>query len=70
MPYMTDNRAALKFSRTSRFDEYTADELSQLAAKALLPEKLVLDTALELFYKHWQAEKTNLPLSGEVIQGY
>ena len=45
--------------------------LSHLAAKALLPEKLVLDTAREtvaLFHQYWQAEKANLPLSTEVVQ--
>jgi serine/threonine-protein kinase HipA len=70
IPYIPDGSAALKFSRTKRFDEFSKDELSHLAAKALLPEKLVLDTAREtvaLFYQHWQAEKANLPLSADVI---
>ena len=42
-----DREAALKFSRTRRFDLYSEDELSHLAARALLPEKLVPDTARE-----------------------
>ena len=70
IPYIPDGSAALNFSRTRRFDEFSEDELSHLAAKALLPEKLVLDTAREtvaLFYQHWQAEKANLPLSADVI---
>ena len=70
IPYIPDGSAALNFSRTRRFDEYSEDELSHLAAKALLPEKLVLDTAREtvaLFYQHWQVEKANLPLSADVI---
>ena len=69
--YIKDNEAALKFSRTKRFDRYSEDELSHLAAKALLPEKLVLDTAREtvaLFHQYWDAEKTNLPLSGDAIR--
>ena len=69
--YIEDNEAALKFSRTRRFDRYSEDELSHLAAKALLPEKLVLDTAREtvaLFLQHWSAERTSLPLSGEAIK--
>jgi len=69
--YVRDDTAALKFSRTKRFDRFTKDELSHLAGKARLPEKLVLDTAREtvaLFYQHWQAEKANLPLSADVIQ--
>jgi serine/threonine-protein kinase HipA len=71
IPYLPDSKAALSFSRTKRFDEFSEDELSHLAAKALLPEKLVLDTAHEtiaLFHQHWRAEKENLPLTGEVIQ--
>ena len=69
--YIKDGEAALKFSRTKRFDRYSEDELVHLAAKALLPEKLVLDTAREtvaLFHQHWHAEKSNLPLSGDVIK--
>ena len=69
--YIKDNEAALKFSRTRRFDRYSRDELSHLAAKALLPEKLVLDTAHEtvaLFHQRWREEKANLPLSGDVVR--
>ena len=69
--YIKDGEAALKFSRTKRFDRYSEDELSHLAAKALLPEKLVLDTAREtvaLFHQRWGAEKANLPLSGDAVR--
>ena len=69
--YIPDEKAALNFSRTKHFSEFSADELAHLAAKALLPEKLVLDTAHEtvaLFHQLWQAEKTNLPLTKEIIQ--
>jgi serine/threonine-protein kinase HipA len=71
IPYIPDRKAALNFSRTRRFDEYSEDELAHLAARALLPEKLVLDTAREtvaLFHQHWRAEKTNLPLSADAIE--
>ena len=69
--YIPDGKSALKFSRTKSFTEYSEDELSHLAAKARLPEKLVLDTAREtvaLFHQHWHAEKANLPLSAEVVR--
>jgi len=69
--YIEDEKAALNFSRTKRFDEFTFDELKHLAARALLPEKMVLDTAIEtiaLFHEHWQKEKTNLPLHSNVIE--
>jgi serine/threonine-protein kinase HipA len=69
--YLPDEEAALKFSRSRRFADFDEDELRHLAAKALLPEKLVLDTAREtvkLFHKHWQAAKGNLPLSSDVVR--
>jgi serine/threonine-protein kinase HipA len=64
IPYKADTEAALKFSRTKRFDAFTLDELSHLAAKARLPEKAVLETAretVERFQQAWAAEKRNLP---------
>lgn len=70
IPYIPDPNAALHFSRTKRFDEYSEDELSHFAAKARLPEKLVLDTAretVERFHEQWKREKANLPLSAAVI---
>lgn len=69
--YLPDEKAALKFSRTKRFSEYTIDELAHLAAKARLPEKLVLETAratLELFHQIWAAEKKHLPMEEGVIK--
>jgi serine/threonine-protein kinase HipA len=69
--YVPEPRAALNFSRTKRFDGLTRDELQHFSAKALLAEKLVLDTAREtvaLFHQHWSAEKTNLPLSSAVVR--
>ncbi len=69
--YIQAGKSALKFSRTKSFTEYSEDELSHLAAKARLPEKLVLDTAREtvaLFHQYWHAEKANLPLAAEVVR--
>lgn len=68
--YIPDGEAALNFSRTKRFDRFSEDELSHLAAKARLPQRLVLDTArdtVELFHQHWRAEKANLPLETRVV---
>lgn len=70
--YVPDGRAALKVSRTARFDEFSEDELRHLAARARLPEKIVLDAAhetVESFHQHWQAEKKNLPLSAAARSG-
>jgi serine/threonine-protein kinase HipA len=69
--YIKDESAALTVSRSKRFDSFTEDELSHLAAKAMLSEKLVVDTARETvarFHQHWQAEKGNLPLATSVIE--
>ncbi len=71
IPYIADDTAALKFSRTKRFDGFSEDELSHLAAKARLPEKLVLDTAREtvsLFHQHWDVEKASLPLAVDTVR--
>ena len=71
IPYIADKEAALKVSRSKKFTDFTMDELSHLAAKARLPEKLVLDTAEEtvsLFHEIWKKEKNNLALSSDVIE--
>ena len=69
--YIGDDNAALKFTRTKRFDELTVEELSRLADKALLPQQLVLDAArktVALFHEHWAKEKKNLPMPDVVVQ--
>jgi serine/threonine-protein kinase HipA len=69
--YLADDKAALKVSRTKRFDAFSMDELSHMAAKARLPEKLVLDTADETvahFQDVWRKEKNNLALTSDMIE--
>ncbi|WP_428102168.1 type II toxin-antitoxin system HipA family toxin [Candidatus Rariloculus sp.] len=69
--YIPDDTAALKVSRTKRFDGFSEDELSHLAARARLPAKIVLDTARETvaqFHERWQAEKNNLPLAAHAVK--
>ena len=71
IPYIPGDEAALKFSRTKRFDEFSEDELAHLAARAQLPEPLVIDTAretVELFHQYWRTEKQNLPLTQQIIR--
>jgi serine/threonine-protein kinase HipA len=72
IPYMKgEDTAALNYSRTKKMAEFDADELRHLAAKALLPEKLVIDTAAETvqrFRQAWQAEKGHLPLAHNVVE--
>ena len=69
--YIPDDKAALKVSRTKRFDGFSEDELSHMAARARLPKKIVLDTAREtvaLFHERWHAEKNNLPLAADAVK--
>ncbi|CUB03577.1 type II toxin-antitoxin system HipA family toxin [Marinomonas fungiae] len=70
IPYIPDDSASLKVSRSKKFSDFTLDELSHLAAKAMLPEKLVLDTAKETvagFHEIWAKEKAHLPLTKSMI---
>lgn len=70
IPYIAgEDTAALNFSRTKKMAKLDTDELRHLAAKALLPEKLVIVTAAETvqrFRQVWEAEKRNLPLAATV----
>jgi serine/threonine-protein kinase HipA len=68
--YIPDEKAALTYARTRRMDRFSRDELTYLADKARLPEKLVLDTAAETvarFHATWKSEKGNLPLSRDLV---
>ena len=71
IPYIErEDTVALNYSRTKKMAALSKDELSHLAAKAELSEKLVLDTAqeaVERFRAVWAAEKANLPLAGNVV---
>lgn len=71
LAYIPDDRAALKVSRSARFDAFTFKELSHLAEKARLPRQLVLDTAsetVERFRQVWAAEKQHLPMASSVME--
>lgn len=69
LAYIPDDKAALKFSRTARWDGFNDDELSHLAAKAGLPERLVIGIAretVERFRDVWAKERGHLPLHAEI----
>lgn len=71
IPYIPDDSASLKVSRSKKFSDFTLDELSHLAAKAMLPEKLVLDTAKQTvagFHEIWAKEKAHLPVTKSTIE--
>jgi serine/threonine-protein kinase HipA len=70
IPYIADDKMALNYSRTKKMAEFSKDELSHLAAKARISEKLVLDTAAETvqrFKQIWADQKTQLQLDKKVI---
>ena len=69
--YIPDEAAALKVSRTKRFDAFSEEELAHMAARAHLPKRMVLETALETvarFHEQWQAQKKNLALQTDAIK--
>jgi len=71
IPYIPNDAAALNVSRDKAFDTFSADELSHFAAKAAIPEKLVLETASETvvrFRERWEGEKNHLPMSKDVVE--
>lgn len=71
IPYIPGDQAALNFSRTRDFTEFTWDELEHLSAKAGLPTTLVLATAREtvdLFKEKWASEKRHLPMKKDVLE--
>ena len=71
IPYLPDDRAALKYSRTKLMAELSVDELKHLAAGARLSEKRVLAVArqtVDRFKDAWAAEKANLPLARNVVE--
>lgn len=70
IPYIPNDALALKVSRSKSFTDFSTDELAHFAAKAALPEKLVLDTARDTvvrFREVWGKEKRHLPMHDEVV---
>lgn len=69
--FLPDEAMALKFGRSKRWTDTTRDALQYYAAKAGLPERLVLKSAKETidrFRQVWKQEKNNLALSRTAIQ--
>jgi serine/threonine-protein kinase HipA len=71
IPYIADDKMALNYSRTKKMTEFSKDELTHLAAKAKISEKLAVDTAAEIvqrFKKIWSERKGDLPLDKKVVE--
>ncbi len=70
--YIGDENMALNFVKSKRMAELSLEQLSYFAAKAGLPEKLVLDTAKETVQRlreAWKKERKHLPLPTDFIRG-
>lgn len=69
VPYIPGDATNMKISRAKVFSAFTVDELTHLAVKAAIPQKMAIDAAKEtvqLFREHWERETVNLPMSNDV----
>jgi serine/threonine-protein kinase HipA len=69
--YLSDENMALKYARSKKMTDLSRDELAYLAAKARLPEKLVLDTAADTvtrFHEVWGQQKSHLGLPARTVE--
>ncbi|NOZ10490.1 MAG: type II toxin-antitoxin system HipA family toxin [Gammaproteobacteria bacterium] len=69
--YIDDKNMALNFLKSKSMTDLSIDTLTRFAAKARLPEKLVLDSGMETvekFLSVWSSERKNLPLSIHTIE--
>ena len=67
--YIPDEKSALKVVSSKRWSDFDRGELSKMAAKAGLPERLVLATAaetVERFRAAWGGEQKHLPMHDDV----
>ena len=67
--YLEDENMALKYARSRKIVDLSMDELAYLAAKAGLPENVVVDVALETverFRYVWAKEKSSLPITSNM----
>lgn len=69
IPYIPAEKAALKVVSSKRWSDFDRNELSRMAAKAGLPERLVIAAALETvqrFRAIWAKEQMHLPMHDDV----
>ncbi len=68
--YLDDENMALGFLKSKSMLDLSIDKLTRFAAKARLPEKLVLNTGTETvqrFMDIWPAEQEHFPLSAQLV---
>ncbi|VAW74982.1 Possible HipA protein [hydrothermal vent metagenome] len=69
--YIDDGKMALGFLKSKSMFDLSIDALKRFAAKARLPEKLVVNAGTETVHRFmdvWVEEKDNLPLSANMIE--
>ena len=62
---------ALSLLKSKSMYDLSIDTLARFAAKARLPEKLVLSAGVEMVQKFvdaWAAERDNLPIASQMIE--
>jgi len=68
--FLGDENMALNYSRTKKMADLSIDELAHFSAKAGLPEKIVIDAAVETvqrFRDAWRSEKSNLTITSDMV---
>ena len=72
IPYIPDDGMALSLAGgDKKFADWSEDAFKRFAAKARLPEKLVLDArsqTIQRFHDVWAEEAKNLPMSSSVVK--
>ena len=69
--YIDDENMALSLLKSKSMYDLSIDTLARFAAKARLPEKLVLSAGVEMVQKFvdaWAAERDNLPIASQMIE--
>ena len=71
IPYIPDDGMALSLAGgDKKFVDWNEEAFKRFAAKARLPEKLVLDAraqTIQRFHELWTEEAHNLPMSSSVV---
>lgn len=68
-PYIPDENLALRVEQSRRLADFSVEELTRLAARAAIPERLVKASALEMvdrFHAVWDQQSAELPMLDNV----
>jgi serine/threonine-protein kinase HipA len=71
VPYIADDTMALKLDQSASVLDFGSDRLARFAARAGLPETMVLDVArdtVERFHDAWRNFRPHLPLPDDIVK--